>query len=350
MKITTDKKIDTSFLGERLIREYSYEDSTGESNDGMRRGYSYTVNCKVYGNISNETINEDGTYSYDYISRIEKDHDQYGTGERNPELSSQDLSEMTSELLFRYNIHEFSTNLETEPHNIKDYVVRMHVTTVFNVGKEGYIEYSWITIHKEKILKNPAELSKNEIIPDSRKSVQAKLDDSFTKEDYIWYLICGKLDKEYQIYLGLNDIGENETVSDFLNGLSVKTPEYSTFDQVLEEGIITPEDIKNTVKKYNNVDAKNIPFHILNELFDEDNSLITHFNEYSLPIELRRRYNSDFDINKVFPKDLLSSDLDMVLDRIIKNRYIFGLRLEQGEISESERIKRLFRIFNNIFG
>lgn len=80
MKFTTSKKIDSSLLGERVIREYSYTDSTGESNDGMRRGYSYTVRCKVFGTIENETRNEDGTYTYDYSSRVMKDHDQYGDG------------------------------------------------------------------------------------------------------------------------------------------------------------------------------------------------------------------------------------------------------------------------------
>ena len=64
MKFTTSKKLDSSLLGERVIKEYSFTDSTSESNDRMRRGYNYTVHCKVFGTIENETlyvnwINED---------------------------------------------------------------------------------------------------------------------------------------------------------------------------------------------------------------------------------------------------------------------------------------------------
>ena len=73
MKITTLKKLDPSLLGERKLREYSYDESTGESNDGMRREYTYTIHCKIFGTIENETRNQDGTYTYDYSSRVDSE-------------------------------------------------------------------------------------------------------------------------------------------------------------------------------------------------------------------------------------------------------------------------------------
>ena len=49
---------------EEFVLHSEYYDSTGESNDGMRRGYSYTVHVTHTFSFENEKQEEEG-YSYD---------------------------------------------------------------------------------------------------------------------------------------------------------------------------------------------------------------------------------------------------------------------------------------------
>ena len=106
MKIITKKSINQELLGEREINTYSYNDETGESNDGMRSSLAYTVHCKVYGILENEQKNSDGTYSYDYNSRITTSENQ--TRMKEPQKSEDEFNQMIEELIFKYNIHDFS--------------------------------------------------------------------------------------------------------------------------------------------------------------------------------------------------------------------------------------------------
>ena len=141
MKITTAKKIDSYLLGGRTLKKFSYTDIEGESNDGMRGGYTYTVHGEIFGKMENETRNQDGTYTYDYSSVVTK----YGRGSepRNPSESEYDLKEMIQELLVEYNIHEFSTDIQEEPNNIKDYYANIKATSTYQKGSEPSISYSW---------------------------------------------------------------------------------------------------------------------------------------------------------------------------------------------------------------
>ncbi|MBQ9020346.1 hypothetical protein IJ096_03440 [Candidatus Saccharibacteria bacterium] len=59
IKIKTDKKLENFSL------HGSFEDSTGGSNDGMRRSYSYTVHTTTTFSFENEQLEEDGKYTYD---------------------------------------------------------------------------------------------------------------------------------------------------------------------------------------------------------------------------------------------------------------------------------------------
>ena len=141
MKITISKKLDPSLLGRRVLREYSYTDIQGESDDGMRGGYTYTVHAKNLGKMENETRNPDGTYTYDYSSIVSRGV--YNDYERNPSKSEYDLEEMIQELFLQYNIHEFSTDIQEEANNIKDYYAIIEATSTYQKGNEPSISYSW---------------------------------------------------------------------------------------------------------------------------------------------------------------------------------------------------------------
>ena len=348
MKITTSRKLDPSLLGERVIREYSYTDSTGESNDGMRRGYRYTVRCKVFGTIENETKNEDGTYTYDYSSRVMKDHDQYGDGYKKPSESKYDLKEMVQELLFTYNIHEFSTDLQEEPNNIKDYYASIKATSTYQKENEPSISYSWSIGNKdskEYIEQDNSQSNVNlgdswssywtveqKIKSESVEDVNKKLNAAFSKDDYILYLMGDKVKKAYQIKFGLDEIGEDQTVRDFLGRMQLESPEYPTFESALKENVISIEDIKSLILKYKNLSAKEIPSEILEQLFSEDQELISHFDEKGMPIEIVRKYSPNFDITKVGINDLIPSDLDKVLEGVINNYRLSDYYPEQRQL------------------
>lgn len=339
MKITTAKKLNPSLLGERVLREYSYTDSTGESNDGMRREYTYTVHCKVWGTIENETRNPDGSYTYDYSSRVT--NDDYGGGPRKPSESKYDLKEMVQELLFTYNIHEFSTDLQEEPNNIKDYYASIKATSTYQKENEPSISYSWSIgskDSKEYIEQDNTHTNVNlgdswssywtieqKIKSESVEDVNKKLNAAFSKDDYILYLMGNKVKKAYKIKFGFDDIGEDETVRDFLERMQLESPEYPTFESALKENVISMEDIKNLILKYNNLSAKEIPVDILEQIFSEDPELISCFSERKMPIDILRKYSPSFDITKVSPSDLMPSDLDNVLQNVIQSHCILGI-------------------------
>lgn len=334
MKITTSKKLDSSLLGERVIREYSYTDSTGESNDGMRRGYTYTVHCKVWGTIENETKNPDGTYTYEYSSRVT--NDDYGGGPRKPEESEYDLKYMVEELLFKYNIHEFSTDLQEKPNNIKDYYASIDANASYKKDKEPYFSYSWSTYSKDsKGYTEPDNTiwsSYERLRSESLDDMNEQLNGAFSKDDYILYLMGNEVKKTYRIMFGLDDIGDDETVRDFLERMQLDAPKYATFESALKENVISMEDIKNLILKYKNLSAKEIPSEILEQLFSEDQELISHFNEKGMPIEIVRKYSPNFDITKVGINDLIPSDLDKVLEGVINNYRLSDYYPEQRQL------------------
>lgn len=318
MKITTSKKLDSSLLGERVIIVYSYTDSTGESNDGMRRGYSYTVHCKVWGTIENEIKNPDGTYTYEYSSRVTKDHDQYGDGYRKPNESKYDLQDMVEELLFKYNIHEFSSDLQEEPNNIKDYYASIDANASYKKDKEPYFSYSWLTYSKDSreytepdnIIWSSYERLRSESMDDMNK----QLNDAFSKDDYILYLMGHEVKKTYKVMFGLDDIGDDETVRDFLGRMKLQAPKYLTFEEAMQNGEITADDIEQFINHYRNINGKNLPHDIIESIFEKNPELIKKFTQSNLPVDLLKKYYPDFDIMEVAPTELDLEDLDAVLD------------------------------------
>ena len=322
MKITTSKKLDSSLLGERVIRAYSYIDSTGESNDGMRRGHTYTVDCKVFGTIENETKNEDGTYTYDYSLRVMKDHDQYGDGYKKPSESKYDLEEMVQELLFTYNIHEFSTDLQEEPNNIKDYYAEIVASASYQKEKEPYFSYRWSEHSKDsKGYTEPDNTLCTRIRSESLDDINEQLNGAFSKDDYIMYLMGEKVEKTYKMKFGLDEIGEDETVRDFLGRMKLESPKYLTFEEAMQNGEITADDIEHFVNHYRNINGKNLPHDIIESIFKKNPELIKKFTQSNLPVDLLKKYYPDFDIMEVTPTELDLEDLDAVLEGF-KRHYI----------------------------
>ena len=342
MKITTTKKLDSYLLGRRVLKEYSYTDTASESNDGMRGGYTYTVHAKNLGKMENETRNPDGTYTYDYSSIVSKGV--YNDIERSPEYS---LKEMIQELLVEYNIHEFSTDIQEEPNNIKDYYAIIKATSTYQKESEPSISYSWSIGSKDSkgyieednsyTVVNIGGFGSSDFIPEQKiksesvEDVNKKLNGSFSKEDYILYLMGSKVIKAYKIRFGLDDIGEDETIEDFLKKIQLETPKYQTFESALKENAISMEDIKNLILKHKNLGAKEMPVDVLEQLFNEDQELISHFNEREMPISILRKYCPNFDITKVNPSDLIPSDLDSVLKKVVQNFFMFSLFNTQSE-------------------
>ena len=359
MKITTTKKLDSYLLGRRVLKEYSYTDTASGSNDGMRGGYTYTVHAKNLGKMENETRNPDGTYTYDYSSIVSKGV--YNDIERSPKYS---LKEMIQELLVEYNIHEFSTDIQEEPNNIKDYYAIIKATSTYQKGSEPSISYSWSIGSKDSkgyieednsyTVVNIGGFGSSDFIPEQKiksesvEDVNKKLDGSFSKEDYILYLMGSKVIKAYKIRLGLDDIGEDETIEDFLKKLQLETPKYQTFESALKENAISMEDIKNLILKHKNLSAKEMPVDVLEQLFNEDQELISHFNEREMPISILRKYCPNFDITKVSPSDLIPSDLDSVLKKVIQKFFLFSLFDIQSEKKlEQDYLEYLQSFYDN---
>lgn len=69
IRIVTNERVEEGF-----VLRSTYRDSTGPSNDGMRRGYSYTVHVTYTFSFENER-HEDGGWGYDL--RVVKDTDDY---------------------------------------------------------------------------------------------------------------------------------------------------------------------------------------------------------------------------------------------------------------------------------
>lgn len=332
MKITTSKRLDPSLLGERVLREYSYRDSTGESNDGMRRGYSYTVHCKVFGTIENETRNQDGTYTYEYSSRVA--NDDYGGGTRKPSESEYDLKEMVEELLFTYNIHEFTTDLQKEPNSIKDYYAAINANATYEKNKEPHFSYSWSTYSKDRedYTKPDTTIwsSYERIKTESMDDMNAQLNGAFSNDDYILYLMGNEVKKTYQMKFGLDEIGDDETVREFLNRMSLESPRYLTFKDAIENGEITADDIEHFIEHYRNINGKNLPHDLIEAVFKKKPDLIKNFTQSNLPVDLLKKYYPDFDIMEVSPTELDLEDLKAVLEGF-KEHYIsiFGDIREQ---------------------
>ena len=329
MKFTISTKLDSSLLGERKIREYSYSDSMEESDDGRISSFTYTVHCKVFGNITNEVENDDGTYTYEYISKVERDYNQYGDGTRNPQKSEFDLKVMIEELMFQYNIHEFSTELQEEQNSIKDYYASINGTAIYKLNQEPDFSYSWNVYEKnredylseEKI----ATLAYKNIKSESVGDVNNKLNNALSKEDYILYLMGNKIKKDYRIKIGLDEIEEQETLKEFLNRISIENLECKTLEEAINKEIISIQDIKKILPKHINLNASNISKNILEQLFEENPELIQYFYQRSMPTDILRKYNPEFDITKVTPSNLLPSDLDNVLQNVIQNHSIWGI-------------------------
>lgn len=350
MKFTVSTKLDSSLLGERMINEYSYQDSISESNDGMRRGLSFNVHCKVFGNIKNETKNEDGTYTYEYISIQKNENNQYSDGIRNPKESKLDLEAIIEELMFKYNIHEFLIDLQGDTQNIKNYYADINSRVTYVLTKEPTVKYSYNVYEKNpKYYEEPEEEShywgkkfKSESIED----INRKLNGGISKDNYILYLLGYEIRAEYNIKMGLNEISKDENIDEFLNKISLEDFKYKTFEEALNNKIISIEDIKDTLSRESDISARKISNEILEQLFKESPETIKSFKQREIPVDILRKYSPNFDISKVNPSDLLPSDLDNVLQNVIQKDEINSV---YGGPSKKELINEYYKYLQTFY-
>ncbi|MBQ2938431.1 MAG: hypothetical protein IJE05_06120 [Clostridia bacterium] len=342
MKIITKTPINKELIGERQIGSYSYKESTGESNDGMRRGLTYTVICKKYGNLEMEQKNSDGTYTYNYTSYIKSSENT--TKIRKPEESNDDLRKMTEELIFEYNIHNFVIEEQEKEINIQDYYVAVRAESTYKKDEEPYLIYTYGTYSKEDkdytetddhIIWCSCERIKTESIEDLNSQIKG----AFSKNNYILYLLDEDVKKIYHIKLGLDEIEENETVKEFLEKMAFEKPQSKNIEEAMNTGEINIDDIENFISSYENINGSNMPSNILEQIFEKKPELATNFIQSTLDTEIQRRYYPNFDIMKIKPDKLYDSDLDQVLEGF-KRKY-----LDKEKINEY--LKYLEQFYNN---
>ena len=342
MKIITKTPINKNLIGERQIGSYSYIADTGESEDGMRRGLTYTVICEKYGNLEMEQKNPDGTYTYNYTSYIKSSEN--ATRIRKPEESNQDLREMSEELIFEYNIHNFVLEEQEKEINIQDYYVAVHAESTYKKNEEPYLKYNYSTCSKENkdytetddhIIWCAYERIKTESIED----LNSQIKEAFSKNNYILYLLDNDVKKTYHIKLGLDEIEENETVEEFLKKMSLDKPKSKNIEEAMRTGEINIDDIENFISSYENINGTNMPSNILVQIFEKKPELATNFRQSTLDTEIQRRYYPNFDIMKIKPDKLYASDLDEVLEGF-KKKY-----LDKEE--RKEYLKYLEQFYNN---
>lgn len=361
MKIITNKQLSKELLGTREHR-FSYTVHERESPDGMLSGYSYTVQGISYKTLENEQQNEDGTYSYDYTVKT-KLYDM--TSILIGENSEYDRKSLAEDLIFEYNIHEFRTDLQEEPFSIKDYYLDIDAVSKHEKGSEPSIirnrcsrihkdrQYSEYTNQEVRGSYNDFEVGWIKIFNIKAESIEElnkQLDSTFSKNDYILYLIGDKAKKNFRIKLGFDEIGEDETIDGFLSKISLAQPKTQNIQEALENEEITIDDIEKFISEHQNINATEIPSEILEEIFQRNPKLIQNFTEKNISSELLRKYNPNFDISKISPSQLLSTDLDAVLEQI-KTKSIYGIYGIYSSSAEKERkeeyLKYLEQFYDN---
>lgn len=337
MKIIVKEPINKELLGERFLERYKYKDNTGPSNDGMRGGVSFTVYGKTFGNIKNEEENKDGTYTYEYISKDIED----GGGsekEKNPE-NQRDLDRMIDELLFIYNVHEFSTDMQETIYSIKDYYISLEdVEVKYNKDEDVGMKYSYYKSKKDERYNQKKDGNTSQtmwasdrkshlvktVISDNLNDVEEKINKDFSKIDYIKYCLGEDVIKCYDIRIGLDNMKDGESINNFLNRIPINKPRVFLIDEAIKEGKITYNDLREYFSGLTDINASCIPAEILDKLFEENKELINNCNEEHMDINILRKYKKDYNVENINPKDLNEQDLDNVLSKIIQSKYILG--------------------------
>lgn len=355
MKISVKKRLEKELLGERLLNEYSYLEDTGESDDGMRRGFSYKVYVKEYGNIKDEVKNADGSYTYEYLAKKSYDGEDRTL---EPGKREYDLEEVVRQLMFKYGINEFFTEFQNEVNSIKDYYALIEAKSQYQKDSEANLSYSWSVKKKDKYYDDP----NRGIIWSLRKKFKAEsireanddLDSLFLTDDYIDYLIGKDVEKNCEICLGLDDIGDDQSVRDFLGEMSLTNPKYKTFEDAIKNGEITIDNIKEYAKSSKKkVDGSNIPHDILEKLFKENENISELFVADSLPMDLLRKYNQNFNIMSIDVSKLKPEDLDSVLDGFRRYDFVYSDKKKEyidylkQFCNDPEKLKKIFAAMNS---
>lgn len=321
----------------------------------MRRGFSYKVYVKEYGNIKDEVKNADGSYTYEYLAK--KSYD----GEDRilePGKREYDLEEVVRQLMFKYGINEFFTEFQNEVNSIKDYYALIEAKSQYQKDSEANLSYSWSVKKKDKYYDDP----NRGIIWSLRKKFKAEsireanddLDSLFLTDDYIEYLIGKDVEKKCEICLGLDDIGDDQSVRDFLGEMSLTNPKYKTFEDAIKNAKITIDNIKEYAKSSKEkVNGSNIPHDILEKLFKENENISELFVADSLPIDLLRKYNPNFNIMSIDVSKLKPEDLDLVLDGFRRYYFVYSDKKKEyiGYLkqfcNDPEKLKKIFAAMNS---
>lgn len=299
MNFTTEKKLDEDLMEVRVLRKYRMIDGGGESADSMRAIPETITYYTEYGKIENEVKNPNGTYTYDYKSGTTENAPAYLFEKTNYEFEpNHDLNKMIKELLFDYNIHKFSTDLQEIPHNIKDYYAKIDIEYegegLANIKDEhNYLQKS------DKVDTVSIEEIKNYFT---------------SKNNFISYFVKGWLLKE-NFKLGFDEIYENETVEDFLKRAATSlTITTKNIQEAIEKEEITSDEVKQWIRNYDDsfyIDARKIPKDIVEDMIKENCE--SKFRD--IYPELLRKYNDNYDILKVQTDELLLTELDKILEK-----------------------------------
>lgn len=308
MRIVTNKKM------ENFVLRSTYRDSTGESNDGMRRSFSYTVHVTYMFSFENER-HEDGRLSYDL--RVVKDTDDY--------VRNYDMTE-TSER-FEENFDFIATALRNKGILMLNFPAYMQVKVEFHEGlsrwteKEGSVstapDENAVEIHFDGGL-YPVEDAAN-IITASDLIARVSEVEEERKRMMIARAIGDQtlLSTTYHVAL--------ESISDEFYGQSkfIRLKKVALAD-LLESGVVSEADVEaalagfvsrvESLKSYIPLSTKGIEKYLINLPDELRGKVLRRSRSTRGNLQLFRAYCPErINWRELAPEDYMDSDLDLMI-------------------------------------
>ncbi len=301
---------------EEFVLHSEYRDSTGESNDGMRRGYSYTVHVTHTFSFENEKQEEEG-YSYDL--RVVKNTDDY--------VRNYDMTETAER--FEENFDYIATVLRNRGVSMLNIPAYMSVKCEFHefISRWSINEGSVSTEPDE----NAVELSFNgrfypvkedtDIITASKLIARVSEDDEEKKWLMIAQAIGDKtlLSKTYCVTL--------DSIPDELYGKTkLIRLKKVTVDGLIEAGIADDADIEQALtdfvarvekaRSYYPISTDGIERFIINFPDELRKNVLRRCRQTSRNLQIFRDYCPEYiSWRSVKAEDYLDSDLDLMIQR-----------------------------------
>lgn len=313
MKVVIPQNLKPEALGKKKVDHYS-NTFIRSSNDGMMRDYEYTNEKDRNGILTKLKKTKPGEfpeYRYSYYY-------EYTSEELDPK-KTKDKERMIIELLSVFNVHEFKI---VEPdlvstHTISDYYLPVNIRMSFST-----YGINCKFTNKSKLIADSVFKKKGDLEYDSIESARDKMHPYISSEECAAYILSlgDGVEKNFSINLSLDEIGKDETIIDFRDSLKEYLPKiYSSFDEAEKDGAISKDDIKDYIKNHREMqyfDVDKIPTSLLEELLNEDITLLDRFATSSIPLDVLKKFKPDF-----------SPDSSIIEDSFLENLKSLGFSL-----------------------